>query len=250
MKTIIHFGIECSPEEIKKIVYEHYETSFRGRSNKRVQMLELLPSCDSETKILDYGCGYGTVSKWLVDRFNCQVDAVDSSENELEKAKLAYGDIKNINFVHIEDFSFPANYYDIIVSSHVIEHVHNVGNYLYGINRMLKTDGHLLVSLPNIVNLRFLTLLAVYSEKRAIKRSKKILKEYSKPSHHINGWDPQHFITLNASCGFELERYRPTGYISLPFLNLNWRIPILRRWSFSMAFLFRKVKAVKIEATD
>ncbi len=259
MDKILHQGEYYSESEIKQIVEDYYKSCFSTKNDRHVQMQKLFPSAlNKDSNILDYGCGMGGVSQLFYDKYHCKVDGVEISDNELQKAKIAFGDNKNLNFMLLDEFSFPEKTYDLIFSSQVVEHVHNVGNYLSKINRMLKDDGYLLIGLPNIVNLNYLINLALFSQNRAIKHSKNMVNNYNKASDHINGWDPLHFITLNASCGFELVEYLPTegtpvSFIlkRIPFIGKYiYNLPFTTRISYTMFFLFKKVKTVQIGQND
>lgn len=255
MSDIFHSGGYYSDVEIQKIVREYYKSCFSNKGDRHVQMQELFPiNISKNSKILDYGCGMGGVSKLFSDKYNCHIDAVEISDNELKKATLTFGDDNNINFTLLNEFDFPKETYDFIFSSQVIEHVHNPGNYLSKINSMLKKEGHLLIGLPNIVNLNYLLNSAFFSQKRAIKRSKYILENYYKAGDHINGWDPYHFTTLLASCGLELVRYISTE--GTPIFSFLKNIPIIGKYiyilpfrtrlSYTMFFLVKKVRQVNI----
>lgn len=259
MDKILHQGEYYSELEIKNIVNEYYNSVFSRKKDRHVQMQTLFPdTLNSSSKILDYGCGMGGVSQLFYDKYNCTVDGVEISENELRKAKIAFGENKDLNFLLLDEFSFPENHYDLVFSSQVIEHVHNPGNYLSKINGMLKNDGYLLIGLPNIVNINYLVNLALFSPKRALKHSKNMVINYNKASNHINGWDPLHFITLNASCGFELVKHIPTEGTPLSFLlqripfigKYIYNLPFTTRLSYTMFFLFKKVKDVRIGQND
>ncbi|AII13931.1 SAM-dependent methyltransferase [Campylobacter iguaniorum] len=259
MNKIFHDGKYYSELEIKEIVKRYYQSAFSRKIDRHVQMQTLFPdTLDNKSKILDYGCGMGGVSQLFYDRYGCNVDGVDISENELIKAKIAFGDNAKLNFLLLSQFGFPKNTYDLVFSSQVIEHVHNPGNYLSNINNMLKNDGYLLIGLPNIVNINYLINLILFSNKRAIKTSKKILNSYNKASDHINGWDPFHFINLCSSCGFELVKYIPTEETPISFFlqripfigKYIYRLPFTTRLSYTMFFLFKKSKNIKININD
>ena len=256
-------GEASDVEGMRDTVSRYYDIVFGRSYDRHIRMQELLPPLLPGSKILDFGCGMGGVSRLLVETYDCRVDAVDISKEVLEKARTAFSQHKGIDFVQLEDFAFPRGEYDLVVSTQVIEHVHNVGNYLQSIGRMLKDRGYLLIGLPNIVNLRFLGQLMFFTDARARKHSKKILDSYDKAKHHINGWDPVHFITLCGSCGFELQKYRPAEGIPLPFyirkipiigrylpIYIRWKIPLFHRLSYTMLFLFEKVDDVEIRPND
>jgi 2-polyprenyl-3-methyl-5-hydroxy-6-metoxy-1,4-benzoquinol methylase len=259
MDKILHQGEYYSESEIEKIVKDYYKSVFSRKNDRHVQMQQLFPSdLNSNSRILDYGCGMGGISQLFNEKYNCKVDGVEISENELQKAKIVFGDNKQLNFLLLDEFTFPQKHYDLIFSSQVIEHVHNPGNYLSKINSMLKDDGYLLIGLPNIVNLNYLFNLMFYSQKRAIKHSKNHLKNYNKASDHINGWDPSHFITLLASCGFELVNYLPTEGTPIfsilkkvPFIGKYiYNLPFTTRISYTMFFLVKKVKEIDIKNNE
>ena len=95
---------------------------------------------------------------------------------------------------------------DIVISNQVAEHVHNVGNYLSQINRVLKKNGKLIISIPNVASPRyFLPPLSKKFISYLKRRSEDVFEAYDKPNTHINSWDAYHFTTLLASCGFKLE---------------------------------------------
>lgn len=259
MDKILHQGEYYSESEIEKIVKEYYKSVFSRKKDRHVQMQQLFPNdLNSDSKILDYGCGMGGVSQLFNEKYNCKVDCVEISENELQKAKITFGHNKKLNFLLLDEFMFPEANYNLIFSSQVIEHVHNPGNYLSKINNMLKDDAYLLIGLPNIVNINYLVNLAFFSKKRAMKHSKNMIENYNKASDHINGWDPLHFITLNASCGFELVEYIPTEgtpissfLYKVPFIGKYiYNLPFMTRLSYTMFFLFKKVKTVEIGQND
>ena len=126
------------------------------------------------------------------------------------------------------------------------------------VNTMIKDDGYLLIGLPNIVNLNYLSNLMLFSQKRALKLSKNMLNNYNKAGDHINGWDPVHFIRLLASCGFELVKYLPTEGTPLSMFlqkipiigKYIYNLPFTTRLSYTMFFLVKKVKEVEIGNDD
>ena len=259
MDNIYHQGSYYCEQEMKRVVREYYATVFSLSGDRHVKMQNLFPAdLNQDSNILDYGCGMGGVSQLFADRYGCRVDGVEISENELQKAKIAFGENEKIDFMLLHEFTFPKERYDLVFSSQVIEHVHNPGNYLSKINYMLKDDGYLLIGLPNIVNLNYLINLLFFSKKRMHKHAKNMEENYNKASNHINGWDPVHFITLAASCGYSLVDYLPTEGTpvsdvlrKVPFIGKYlYRVPLQTRLSYTMFFLFKKAKYVEIGNSD
>lgn len=251
-------------DKIKKEVYEYYSKSFCCKWDRHVRMQEVFPDINENDNILDYGCGLGCISHFLKKKYNCLVDAVDHSEEELDKAKIAWKE-DDINFQTVSEFTYPESNYDLVFSSQVIEHVHNVGNYLFKINKMLKPNGFLVIGLPNIMNPHFFWGTFFTSTERLIRHSIESLNNYNKVHDHINAWDPYTFVTLLASCGFKLEQYLPTE--GMPQPSFIWRkIPLIGKYlpdyvnkmnkgfhgnlSYTMFFRLKKIKTINIANED
>ena len=100
-------------------------------------------------KILDLGCGDGDYAKRLKDLgFNVIAGDIDV-------ARFRY---KNeIEFKHCDitkDLPFPADYFDYVLLIEVVEHLRNPYVVMPAINRILKKNGALILSTPNILNLK------------------------------------------------------------------------------------------------
>ncbi|EIW16023.1 MULTISPECIES: class I SAM-dependent methyltransferase [Pelosinus] len=246
------YGIEKNEKEIKEFVQEYVN---RIKSNKYDRYHDIMSLVPTGKTILDYGCGWGHFSIAMQQCGNT-VYAIDLFQNEIDICNLVWGKQENLIFDCENISGYNDKHFDCVLSNQVIEHVHNVGNYLLEINRVLKDNGDLIISLPNILNPRFfLSILSVNLEDRLKDHSKKILEKYDKAHDHINAWDPYHFVTLCSSLGFVLERYIPTEGIAFPFrkpfkpyvhLNNNR----LRNWSYTMTFLFKKIKSINIDNND
>lgn len=239
-------------------IQNYYETCFNAKDSRYSRVVKNLITEDmitSNSKILDYGCGTGLFSHYLFKNFGFKIDAVDISKDEIEGAKSAWNE-DNINWMTMENFSFPKEYYDFIISSQVIEHVHNVGNYLSVINKMLKENGLLYIGTPNVETPAFFYRQLRLKHNQLKAWSEKMLSEYDKGVDHINAWDTFHFITLLASLGFKVERFMPaegvpyvipmTGGGYLDKMNKSF----LKNLCYTQHFIFKKVKQVNIENTD
>jgi 2-polyprenyl-3-methyl-5-hydroxy-6-metoxy-1,4-benzoquinol methylase len=238
------YGEEKTKEEIRTFVLDYVERVKSAKHDRFHAIMSLIPL--GKFTVLDYGCGWGHYAIAMRDKGN-KVEAIDLSQNQIDICNVVWGRQENINFSAATINKFSDNSFDYVVSNQVLEHVHNVGNYLSGINRVLKSDGRLVISLPNVMNPRFFfAMLRRDLESKLIIHSGQMLKNYDKGNDHINAWDPQHFTTLMASMGFVLERYLPTEGIAMPtrkpfgsYVHLkNKRI---RNLSYTMTFLFRKV---------
>jgi 2-polyprenyl-3-methyl-5-hydroxy-6-metoxy-1,4-benzoquinol methylase len=98
--------------------------------------------------ILDFGCGQGAFSQRLVDS-GMVVDACDINTDQI-KARVN----KKINLdlnKEINPDSFSEKY-DVLVALEILEHLHNPWKYLNDCLALMKNDGIIVLSTPNISN--------------------------------------------------------------------------------------------------
>jgi tRNA (cmo5U34)-methyltransferase len=80
---------------------------------------------DDSIKVMDLGCGTGTVTKLLKDKFeDANVTCLDLAENMIEMAKIKLNGYKDIDYItgDFYHFNFPEKY-DVIVSSLALHHL-------------------------------------------------------------------------------------------------------------------------------
>ena len=106
----------------------------------------LIPYLRKEMHILDFGCGQGAFSQRLIDAGmkvdGCDIDTdqIKATVNRKITLDLNKSDLKN---------SIPDKY-DLIVALEIIEHLHNPWKYLADSLELLKDDGIIVLSTPNI----------------------------------------------------------------------------------------------------
>ena len=99
-------------------------------------------------KILDYGCGDGSLMKLL--KSNTQISLYDNSQKVLDIAKENLANLDPIIFRHIEDI--PNNNFDCIVLSLVlmtISHEKEIASVLRSIYKSLKVNGMSLIAITH-----------------------------------------------------------------------------------------------------
>ncbi len=100
-------------------------------------------------RVLDLGCGDGECAKKLKD-LGFEVIASD-----VNYSKFKY---KNeIEFQQCDitkEMPFPENYFDYVLLLEVIEHLRNPYTVIPKINHIIKRNGSLIISTPNILNLK------------------------------------------------------------------------------------------------
>jgi cyclopropane fatty-acyl-phospholipid synthase-like methyltransferase len=76
-------------EQIRNDIHKYYHDVFSCKSDRHVRMQEVFPEITNDSYVLDYGCGLGCISHYFANKFNCNIDAVDISAEEIAKAKIA-----------------------------------------------------------------------------------------------------------------------------------------------------------------
>ena len=98
--------------------------------------------------MLEIGCGNGSVSKHIYDKYNLNVTGTDIDEDQIEFAKNSIKDLKNIAFFFADatDLPFKDENFDIVLSINVLHHIYNWIDALKEINRVLKKSGYLILA--------------------------------------------------------------------------------------------------------
>lgn len=247
-------GKLLNEEEIVEFVKNYKEDISTKKTGRYYNLIDFVPSGQFG---LDYGCGWGAFSKLMEEKGN-RIIGQDLIANEVGIARRVWGDTEALKFTNEPITSFEDGVFDFVTSCQVIEHTHNPGMYLSSINRVLKENGALLISVPNIINPRYIfPLLNRNLEKNLVALSKSMMESYSKKRDHILGWDPVHFTRLLASVGFEVEQYRPTEGVPMPQKLSKYKVPLyiyptgsIRQLSYTMIFKAIKKKNVMTGVND
>jgi cyclopropane-fatty-acyl-phospholipid synthase len=102
-------------------------------------------------RILELGCGWGSLSLWMAERFpNSQITAVSnsSSQKRFIDARAAVRGIKNLEVItcDVNHLSFaPATQFDRVVSVEMFEHMRNYETLMQRISGWLRPGGSLFV---------------------------------------------------------------------------------------------------------
>ncbi len=101
-------------------------------------------------RILDIGCLDGTIGELFLAR-GSEVYGLDASRPAIEKA-IARGVKAKLGNVE-EDFPFENGFFDAVFAGEIIEHVFDVDKMLSEMHRVLKPDGFVIVTTPNLAAL-------------------------------------------------------------------------------------------------
>ncbi len=147
-------------------------------------------------KILDIGAGTGAFLQ-VMQKSEWEVTGLEPDETARENAKKLYG----LSLQPSEElFNLKAETFDAITLWHVLEHVHELHEYMEQLKKLLKLTGCLFIAIPNY---------ACYDEK--------IYKEfwagYDVP-RHLYHFSPTSITQLLLQHGLQLKEIKPMWYDS------------------------------------
>ncbi|MCK9615620.1 MAG: class I SAM-dependent methyltransferase [Candidatus Omnitrophica bacterium] len=113
--------------------------------------------------VLDVGCGTGAFGKSLKEG---GIEEVIGIEKNTEAAEIAKKNIDKVIIADIESFPLELNknYFDVIILADVLEHLQDPWIILNKIKPLLKDDGFLFISIPNVRYYRVWLSLVVKGE--------------------------------------------------------------------------------------
>lgn len=108
----------------------------------------LLPFLKKDFRILEFGCGEGAFSQRLTD-LGFIVDAcdIDIVQVKAKPNNIIHIDINKENL--IDNFKYK---YDCIIAMEIIEHLENPWKFMRDVSCLLKENGIVLISTPNVAN--------------------------------------------------------------------------------------------------
>jgi len=128
----------------KKLVLEN---------NPRIKvMLDTVNNLNLKNKnILDIGCYDGTFLSLIKNRNNSFYGIEASGYGAKEALKKGIN-VKKFFFNDVDKIPFKSESFDLVVAGEIIEHIYDIDFFLQEIYRLLKRDGFLLISTPNIAS--------------------------------------------------------------------------------------------------
>ncbi len=122
--------------------------------NQEEALSKIVAKVPRRAVVLDIGCGSGMMGRYLSENNECIVDGVDIDPDAVAIARPKY---RKVGVFNLEKDSllgtFTAESYDCIVMADVIEHLVHPEQLFEDVKKLLKPDGVLLFSIPNVTHL-------------------------------------------------------------------------------------------------
>jgi len=159
---------------------------------RKFQSLYFLPYCDTEKRILDFGCGDGTILRELPAKSRIGVELNPVCQEYIRKKNSTTSPIIQL----FDNLSFiPDSSVDIAISNHSLEHILEPYQILVELKRVLAPGGRLVLVIP-------------FDDWRSKSHAR---YSYSDKDHHLYTWSPLNIANLTSEAGFEvLESYANT----------------------------------------
>lgn len=150
-------------------------------------------------RVLELGAGSGAITRHLVGSGQCSVVALEVNPVSVAKLKaicsaVYSGDLNDPNW---PDIFAGEERFDVIVAADVLEHLYDPWTVLKGMKRLLKEDGHIVLSLPHVGHAGLLSCLIdedfAYGEWGLLDKT------------HIRFFGIHNIQKLHDSAGLELE---------------------------------------------
>lgn len=181
-----------------------------------LEILRIVDQLPTQLRVLDVGCGSGVHGAELQRRYQHSITGVDISKASIEKAR------SRIDAAYVADVKQPCAYpfttspkFDLIIFSDILEHLYDPAQVLRAHLSLLKPEGHVVISIPNVaiwnVRLELLFGRFRYQATGTLDRT------------HIRFFDRRSYRELISGVGLHAERTRITPGLLRPF------VPVIKR---------------------
>ena len=127
--------------------FDENSKTIRNDYRQREDMLGYLPK--EARIILDVGCGEGGFGDLIKRQNNAEVWGIELFPQAAERARAKL-DRVYVGNIEMDQFDLPDEYFDCIVFNDVLEHLHYPWDVLKQMKKLLKDNGHVLASIPNV----------------------------------------------------------------------------------------------------
>lgn len=185
----------------------------RGNLKTNLEFLDKLKLIKSDDKILEIGCGIGSVV-YELDRQGFEVIGTDISSEAITYGLEKYGDIR-IEVQAAEELQFDDGIFDFVLSFDLFEHIARTERHVSEVSRVLRPGGYYLFQTPNkYSNVVFETL---YHKSLGWRRAHPSLHTPGRLRRRLDkhGFDVR-FIKMNPINEFttaKLKKFGPIGWI-------------------------------------
>ena len=111
----------------------------------------ILRSVPSGSTVLDVGCATGYLGEALKGR-GCRIWGLDQDPAAVALAEACYEDVRAIDLDGCPELPWPDHFFDVALAADVLEHLRDPDRALQLIRSLIRPEGRLIVSLPNVAH--------------------------------------------------------------------------------------------------
>ena len=119
-------------------------------SNRNCSHTLIMEQIKPGSTVLEMGCATGYMTKYMKEKLGCTVDIIEMDRDAIQVAKQYARNWYCFDLNNYDVLSLSVNKYDYILFADVLEHLNHPYETLYIAGKMLKDDGKILISIPNI----------------------------------------------------------------------------------------------------
>jgi SAM-dependent methyltransferase len=167
---------------------DYIDKKFDGRltTGRKFQAEYFAPHCSTSTDVVDFGCGDGTILRYVSAKSKTGVELNPACHAEIAHHNQSEQiPIQVVPTLH----DLESSLFDVAISNHCLEHVPSPQDSLKEIHRVLRPGGKLVIVVP-------------FDDWRATKNSK---WRPDDADQHLFTWSPLSFGNLIASAGFQID---------------------------------------------
>ena len=192
-------------QNLREFYENHYERSLNLVNIPKADdyiygqlFAQIRPYLKSKLKVLDLGCHTGALSLYIGGH-GCDVIGIDLAKNAIEVAEKSAEKLcmKNVVFKQLDFIEswHQREIFDLVLCSHVVEHIPDDLKFVTKINSSLKPGGTLILLAPT----RYSSLYRIH--KLLFKKFK-----WDEEVGHLRRYDKKSFVGLVQNSGFEVEK--------------------------------------------
>ena len=180
-------------EFFSPVSYPKRETYYSNIREDIPSMITGIPQ-----RILEIGCAEGAMGELLKKRYNCKYVGVEVNSEVARKAeeRLDRVIISDVERTNIEELCITEPGFDYIIYGDVLEHLYDPWTVIHEHKKVLKDDGYIVVSIPNVRNLQIIEAL--------VNGSWTYKDEGILDATHLRFFTLQEIKKMLASCGYKI----------------------------------------------